>query len=477
MLSNKPRRVLSIFVLAMLNVSMMASLRNLPLVADYGLSSIVFFVIVGICFLLPSALVSAELATGWPKTGGVYIWIREALGDRWGFFGIWMQWVHNVAWYPAILSFVAATIAYVFNPSWAENKAFVLSVILISFWGMTLANYLGIKTSSWFSAIGVIVGTIVPGAIIILLGIFWMGLGRPMHIDFTLKALSPDLSSISNLVFLAGLFLAFGGLEVSAVHAADVKDPQKNYPRSIILAALITFVLVMLGAIAIAIVIPREQISLVSGLMEAYKIFFEEFNISWLLKATGILLVIGAVAEVNAWIAGPIKGIYATSIHGNLPPVFQNLNKHEMPTHLLFAQAVIVTISSLVFLNMPTLSSGFWILTALSAQTYLLMYLLMFIAAIRLRYTKPHVPRTYRIPYKHHGMWLLSGLGILASLFGFLIAFVPPLSLNIGSLFFYELFLIGGNLIMIIIPLWIYQARKPSWVRIEHNHKSKKKTN
>src|SRR5579862_9589251 len=137
MLSNKPRRVLSIFVLAMLNVSMMASLRNLPLVADYGLSSIVFFVIVGICFLLPSALVSAELATGWPKTGGVYIWIREALGDRWGFFAIWMQWVHNVAWYPAILSFVAATIAYVFNPSWAENKAFVLTVILASFWGMT----------------------------------------------------------------------------------------------------------------------------------------------------------------------------------------------------------------------------------------------------------------------------------------------------------------------------------------------------
>ena len=101
-----PKRVISVFILAMLNVSMMASLRNLPLVAEYGYSAIFYFVIVGIMFLLPCALVSAELATGWPKSGGVYIWVREAFGDLWGFFAIWMQWVHNVAWYPVIMSFV-----------------------------------------------------------------------------------------------------------------------------------------------------------------------------------------------------------------------------------------------------------------------------------------------------------------------------------------------------------------------------------
>src|SRR5580658_1287915 len=91
------KRVLSIFVLAMLNVSIMASLRNLPLVAEYGLSIVVYFFAVALFFLVPCALISAELATGWPKSGGVYIWIREGLGDRFGFLGIWMQWVHNVA--------------------------------------------------------------------------------------------------------------------------------------------------------------------------------------------------------------------------------------------------------------------------------------------------------------------------------------------------------------------------------------------
>src|SRR5580692_7139718 len=123
--TEKPRRVLSIFVLAMLNVSIMASLRNLPLVAEFGLSAIFYFFIVGLIFLIPCALISAELATGWPKSGGVYVWVREGLGDRWGFMAVWMQWIHNVAWYPVIMSFVAVTLAFALVPEWADNQFYV----------------------------------------------------------------------------------------------------------------------------------------------------------------------------------------------------------------------------------------------------------------------------------------------------------------------------------------------------------------
>lgn len=469
MFSNKPRRILTVFVLAMLNVSVMASLRNLPLVAEYGLGAIPYFFIVALLFLIPCALVSAELATGWPKSGGIYIWVREALGDRWGFFAIWVQWAHNLAWYPAILSFVATTIAYVFDPRLAQNTHFVLAVILFSFWGMTLLNYLGIRTSSWFSTIGVIVGTILPGILIILLGFSWVIKGSPIQISLSHEAFFPSFSHINQLVFLAGMFLAFAGLEVTAVHAGDVINPQKNYPKAIIIAAMITFFIFMLGSLAIAIVIPREQISLVSGLMEAFKVFFNSYGLGWILPVIGVLLIIGAVAEVNAWIIGPVKGLYATSIHGNLPPFFQNLNKFGMPTHLLFFQAVIVSLAALVFLKMPSLSASYWILSALSAQSYLIMYLLMFISAIKLRYTKPHVPRVYKIPYPHKGIWLVSVLGILASLFAIFISFIPPAQFQIGSLLFYELFLIIGLFVMCGIPLIIYQFRQPSWSLPPHD--------
>jgi amino acid transporter len=91
------------------------------------------------------------------------------------------------------------------------------------------------------------------------------------------------------------------------------------------------------------------------------------------------------------------------------------------------------------------------------------MYILMFISAIKLRYTQPHVPRAYKVPYHYKGIWLASSLGVFSSLFAIIIAFIPPAQLQTGSLFFYEIFLILGLFVMCGIPLIIYQYRQPSW--------------
>ena len=200
------KRVITVFTLTMFNISIMASLRNLPLVATIGLEMISFFIITALTFLIPSALVSAELATGWSKSGGIYVWVREALGDRWGFFAIWMQWAHNLTWYPAILSFVAATLAYVIDPALATNKLFIISVILIFFWGMTFANYFGLKTSSLLSTIGVISGTILPGLFIIAVATYWVTSGKPTAIFENTSSILPRLSNAGELVFLRGFF-------------------------------------------------------------------------------------------------------------------------------------------------------------------------------------------------------------------------------------------------------------------------------
>ncbi|MCB1085164.1 MAG: amino acid permease [Chlamydiia bacterium] len=447
----------------MLNVSIMASLRNLPLVAELGYTMLFFFAAVAIAFLIPCALVSAELATGWSKSGGIYVWVREALGDRWGFFSIWMQWVHNVTWYPAILSFVAATIAFIFNPDLATNKIYIQAIVLAIFWGMTLINYFGIETSTIVSTVGVIIGTIIPGIFIIGLAAFWLFSGNPTELPFRTDKLLPDFGEWGSFVFLAGLFLSFAGLEVTAGYAGEVKNPQKNFPRAIIIAAAITFSLFLFGALSIGIVIPKEKISLVSGLMEALRVYLDSYGIGWILPGLAILLAIGAVAEVNSWIMGPVKALHTTSVHGNLPPFFQKLNKHGMPTKLLLFQAIIVTIASFAILYMPNISTAYWVLSALSAQMYLVMYIFMFVSAIRLRYTHPHVPRLYRIPHPHKGIWFVAGLGILASLFAITIGFIPPKGFFIGNIYVYESFLIFGLLLMLLIPLIIYQCRKPSW--------------
>lgn len=458
-----PRKFLNVPLLALLNLSVMTSLRNLPIVSEFGFASSFFYLVVAILFLFPVSLISAELATGWTRTGGVYIWVREAFGPGWGFFAIWMQWIHSVPWFPAILSFTASAIAYLINPEIADNKLYLLAFTLCGFWGFTLFNTFGLKVSSWFSAVGVVCGTILPGILLIVLGAIWVFQGNPSQIEFTIDALVPEVSNIQNLVFLTGLFLAFGGLEVSAAHAREVQNPQKTFPRAILIAAIVALVIYSIGALAIAIMIPKEDISLVSGLMQAFSRFLGHFHLGWMMIPLGLMIVYGAVGELNAWIIGPVRSMHATSKHGDLPPVFQKLNKRGVPANLLYFQATIVTIASCVFLFMPTASSAFWILSAIAVQLYLIMYVLMFLAAIKLRYSHGHVERPYKIPYRMHGIWFVASLGIASSLFAFFMCFVPPSQLEVGNLFFYEGFLIGGIAIMSVIPYAIYKYRDPSW--------------
>lgn len=455
---------IGIFTLAMINVAAIACIRNLPMTAEYGLAAVFYVAVAALIFFIPVSLVAAELATGWPKRGGIYLWVKEAFGPRWGFLAIWLQWIENVIWFPTVLAFTAGTLAYVFNPALAENKFYALAVILIVFWGCTFLNFFGMRTSGFISTAGAILGTIIPGAFIILLGVIWIASGKPTQISFDLPSLIPDMSKISNLTLLAGVLLALAGMEMSAVHAMEVKNPKKDYPKAILLSATIIVVLIALGALSIAIVVPAQKISLVGGVMEAFEDFFLSYNLKWLMPIVAVLTATGAVAMVSTWVIGPAKGLLATAENGDIPPLFQKTNRHGVPVALLLLQAFALTALSMVFLYMPTVSSSYWLLTALTVHLYLIMYLLMFLSAIRLRYSQPHVIRPYHVPGGKFGIWLVGGMGILGALFAISIGYIPPSQLPTGNEIFYEIFLVAGTLFFCALPLVIYEFRRPKWV-------------
>ena len=83
----------------------------------------------------------------------------------------------NVVWFPTILAFTAATIAYIFSPDLANNGFYMMAVILVVFWALTIINFFGMKVSGWVSTVGVILGTLIPGAILIIMGLWWALLG------------------------------------------------------------------------------------------------------------------------------------------------------------------------------------------------------------------------------------------------------------------------------------------------------------
>ncbi len=463
------KKTLSVFTLAMINVAAVSSVRNWPVIAEYGFSSLFFFLVAALLFFIPVSMVSAELATGWPETGGVFTWVKEAFGHRTGFLAVWLLWAENVIYYPTLLSFIAGTIAYIINPSLAQNTLYTLFVIIGVFWATTLANLLGMRTSGWISTFGVISGTIIPGGLIILLGIFWCLGGHPLQIAFTWDSFIPNMSSPTQLVFFSGVLVALCGLEMSAVHAREVKNPQRNYPRAILLSAIITLGLYILGVLAIAIIIPQKEISLVAGSLQAFSSFVSAHGLSWLTPVIAILLTLGAFGTLSTWTAGPSKGLLGAAEGGDLPPFFRKCNRHGMPASLLITQAIIVTIFSLIFLVMPTVSSAYWILNAMIAQLYLIMYVLMFAAAIKLRYKRPNVLRAYKIPGGNFGMWCIAGTGLLGSLFTLFIGFFPPAQISTGSTFFYVTFLLLGVILACFAPSVILLFQKPSWKKTTKN--------
>ncbi|MEM8628987.1 MAG: amino acid permease [Chlamydiota bacterium] len=450
-MTKKPR-VISLFLLVMINISAICSIRNWPLSAAYGFSSLFLMLIICLFFFLPIAFVSAELATGWPESGGVFVWIKEAFGHQLGFLSIWYLWLTNIPWYPTLLSFIAATAAFSFYPDLAQDKTYMLVMILTLFWFATWLNLKGMKMSSQISTFGVVFGTIVPGLLIIILGMNWLLSNAPLQIELSRSSFLPELNSLNQLVLATGILTAFAGIEMSAVHAKEVIDPQKNYPRAIFLSSFIIFSISALGTLSIAMVIPPSEISFVSGVLDTIALFLGAYNLSAFLPPIAIAIAIGAFGQMSTWIVGPSRGLLAAANHGDLPVYLHGANSNGMPTALMLLQGIIVTFLSLLFLFMPSVSSSFWLLTSLTTQFYLLMYMLMFAAAIRLKFCQPDIPRSFVVPGGKIGMCLCAGIGFFTSFCAFILGFIPPKHIEVGSHFFYTGFLIVGIILGSLTP-------------------------
>lgn len=409
----------------MISVSAIIALRNLPMAATQGWASIFYFGLSALLFFIPISLVCAELTSGWPERGGVYTWVKQAFGDSSGAFAIWFEWIESVVWLPVVLSFIAGTSAYVINPDLSNNRFFLLAVMFSVLWGATFLNFLRIETSSWLSTIGIILGSLIPGVAIIGLGLGWLLSGNPLQIEFSLDALVPEIK-LNNFVYFTEILLGFAGIEIAAYHVKETHDPQRTYPKATFIAALTIITIYMFGSLAIAFVVPKDDILYHAGLMQAFQGFMEAFHLSWLLPILAGLSLLGAIALVNTWIIGPSKGLLVSALNDDLPQFTKYTNKHESPVAILLMQAFVGSFLAMSFLFMETVNESYFILNTLASLLILIMYFMVFISAIRLRYKEPDTPRLFKVPGGNFGMLMIGGIGSLSCLAAFFVGFVPP---------------------------------------------------
>lgn len=463
----KKAATLSMWAMAILIITNIVSMRGLASQAEYGYTSIFYYVFAAVVFLVPYALVCAELASTYTKSGGLFRWCAEAFGPKWGWAAMYYDWQMVVIWFPAVLMFSAVSIAFIFWPEsfdekLSKNIIYTLVVVLAVYWFCTFVTFRGQKSANALSTFGGLCGTIIPAAILIILGVVYLVMGKPIHIDST-QSFWPDFSKFGNIVLAASIFLFYAGMEMQAVHVPSMKNPAKTFPQSVFVAVISILAIFVFGTLAIGFVVPAKDINLLASLFTAYTDLWSTIGLPWMGNVMAALIALGVLAQVSVVISAPSTGILQVGRAGYLPRGLQKVNKNDIQVPILWVQGIFVSILALALVVLPNVESAYQVLSQMSTIIYLVMVLIIYAAFIRLRRTEPNAKRGFKVPGGEFGKWFVSGLGMLGAIVAMVFSFIPPSQIQTGSPVVYVGILIIGSALFILVPFWVFAKRKPAW--------------
>lgn len=438
------QKFIKVWSLALLQLVIVGNLQILPATAVYGFSLPSLYFLAAIGFFIPCLIMVAKLTELYPQTGGAYIWCEHAFGTKAGFFTVCILWFSNLLWYPSLFSLIAANLAYLYNPELAQNKAFIMGFSLILFWTITALNCTSIKISTRFSVFCSVLGIILPIILIIVSGIVWWLTGKPLAMSLTKTPLIPDIAHLNNLAFLLAIVVSLFGIELTAVHAGNVENPQRNYPISLLISS-ITIILLLIGAgLSIAAVIPAAELSVITGLLDALNRFFHEANLQQFIFPILLLVLIGNLGSAAAWMLGSTRGMFVAAKKNPVVNFLKKENRYQAPFGVLIFEAIIFTVASSIFLIFPRVTDSFWLLLVLASQITLVYYIILFASAIRLQI-----------------WWFVMSVGMLTSLVALLMGFIPPLDLHASNTPLFHLVMSGGLIFALVLP-WLFFKLKRS---------------
>lgn len=420
-------RQLGLFVVTMLTFGITTTLHGLSPLATYGLGSLFYLGLAVVAFLIPAGLVAAELATAWEREGGVFLWVSEAFGQDMGFLATWLQWLQNIIFWTVILTSSASMVAIGFGwQAGAHNTLYTAAVVIGTIWFTTLMTIKGLKTTGKLGIIGSLAGTILPGIILMSLAAYYLLRGSTSNLSLDPSTLLPDLSQPGNLSFAISTIMIFAGVELMGTRVSEIRNAPRNFPRATFLAIALTVCLLVPVTLAIAILVPGKELNIAAGLVQAVQaVFAHDHALGWIATFFAVALWLDAMGEIAGWMAGTPIAMAHAGTHGYLPKKLSTREDDVAPI-MLVAQAIFGSLISLAFIVIPDVQSAFWLLSALLVQLYVVMYLLLFAAALRLRKKEPGRPRPFRVPC----LWLVCGVGLLSSCAVFIVGFFKPVSLT-----------------------------------------------
>ncbi|HHD2734877.1 glutamate:gamma-aminobutyrate antiporter [Clostridium perfringens] len=455
------KKSLTLFGFFAMTASMVMAVYEYPTFATSKLHLVFYLLLGGFLWFIPVALCAAEMATvdGWEK-GGVFTWTGKNLGKKYGFANLFFEFFEITVGFVTMIYFILGALSYVFDwPALNSNPMIKFIGVLVIFWILALSQFGGTKYTAKIAKIGFIVGILLPAAILIILALVYIIQGNPIYIS-SKDTFVPDFTKVNTLVVFVSFILSYMGVEASATHANEMDNPKKEYPLAMLLLVIVAIVVSTLGGLAIAAVIPQDQINLSAGVVQTFAVLLGHFtaNNTILVKIIALLLAFGVIAEVSSWVVGPTRGMIIAAEEGAIPKSWAKTNEHDVPVYLVIAQGIIVSIWDAV-LTFGAGGSNLSFLAAMSLTVviYLSGYILFFVGYIK-AILGEGLNGAYQMPGGKPLKIIVAIIGLATSIFAFFISFVPPTSIagNAVQSHEYMWMLIISYVISLILPFAIY---------------------
>ncbi len=395
---------------------------TLAAAASIGASSISWWILLSVVFLLPFALISAELGCSYPEQGGVYAWVRDAFGGRWGSRITWCYWINTTVWLPSVCVLFSGILKQLFFPD--ASLFFQISVAVTICLLTTGVSCLALDLGKWVPNIGAIAKFLFFGAII--LGAWSYASNNGMANPLTSQSLAIHWDE--GLAFIPAIIYGMLGFELISAGSEEMRNPARDVPRAVILSGLLVVLFYTLGTAAVLAALPAADINLVEGLVDVLRLFFGGPYQSVIVSVLGMSVLFAVFASGATWAIGCNRAAAEAGVEGELPRIFAI--EHPRNGSPVGASLLMGAVSSALLVLYALVAGSnedlFWSLFAFSGVIFFLPYIAMVFAFLHLRRRDPDHPRPFRVPGGPLVAWLCAAIAIITLSIAAVLFMVTP---------------------------------------------------
>lgn len=391
---NVQRKSLDRRDIALFTVSAILLVDTLAASASIGTYSLFWWLFLGVFFYVPFALICAELGCSFPAQGGIYAWVRDAFGRRWGSRITWSYWVNVAIWMPAIFILFSGVVQQLFNFSLSNLQQILLGIGLS--WLAVAANVITLDVGKWVPNLGAIFKVVIFIAIII--GAILHVSGNGWSNEISLQSLSPSWEG--SVQYIPAIIYGMLGFELISAKSEEMRNPAKDVPRAVLSSGVVIIFLYVAGTAAILAALPAEEIDLVDGLVDTLTLFFSPYPYGeYIVLALGVAALYTFFSNGVTWAMGGNSAIAEAAIEGEMPVIFAMKSKRRgTPVGAAVTMGVVSSVVLLLYgFLVDSDQNLFWSLFSFSGVIFLIPYVAMVLAFFHFRLKAPHHKRPFKI--------------------------------------------------------------------------------